>query len=137
MFEYRSHKEEQMSICIRYTNNLEVKERFLGFVDVSYSQNADALYSSIIDFLHFCNLSDIPIVGQSFDGANVMSGQKGGVQTKLKQIYPYAIYIHCMAHKLNLVIVDTCKYLKVILLFIICLKNVLLGTLYQLIIYNN
>jgi len=42
-----------------------------------------------------------------------MSGQKGGVQTKLKQIYPYAIYIHCMAHKLNLVIVDTCKYLKV------------------------
>ncbi|XP_025405574.1 zinc finger protein 862-like [Sipha flava] len=41
-----------------------------------------------------------------------MSGQKGGVQTKLKQIYPYAIYIHCMAHKLNIVIVDTCKYLK-------------------------
>ncbi|XP_025410974.1 zinc finger MYM-type protein 1-like isoform X1 [Sipha flava] len=110
--ESRSHKEEQMSICIRYTNNLEVKERFLGFVDVSYRQNADALYSSIIDFLRFCNLSDIPIVGQSFDGANVMSGQKGGVQTKLKQIYPYAIYIHCMAHKLNLVIVDTCKYLK-------------------------
>lgn len=25
VFEYRSHKEEQMSICIRYTNNLEVK----------------------------------------------------------------------------------------------------------------
>jgi len=75
VFEYRSHKEEQMSICIRYTNNLEVKERFLGFVDVSYSQNADALYSSIIDFLHFYNLSDIPIVGQSFDGANVMFGQ--------------------------------------------------------------
>ncbi|XP_027854499.2 zinc finger protein 862-like [Aphis gossypii] len=41
-----------------------------------------------------------------------MSGQKGGVQTKLKQIYPYAKYTHCMAHKLNLVIVDTCKYLK-------------------------
>jgi hypothetical protein len=126
VFEYKSHKEEQMSICIRYTNNLKVKERFLGFVDVSYSQNADALYSYIINFLHFCNLSDIPIVGQSFDGANVMSGQKGGVQTKLKQIYPYAIYIHCMAHKLNIVIVDTCKYLKVIQLFIICLKNILL-----------
>lgn len=84
MFEYRSHKEEQMSICIRYANNLDVKERFLGFVDMSYSQTADALYSSIINFLKFCDLFDIPIVGQSFDGANVMSVNKGGIQTKLK-----------------------------------------------------
>jgi len=56
-----------------------------------HSQNSDTLYiiimhSSIIDFLHFFNLSDIPMVGQSFDGANVKSGQKGGVQTKLKHI---------------------------------------------------
>lgn len=92
-----------------------VNERFLGFVDVSFSQNAEALCSSIIDFLNNCDLSNIPIVGQSFDGASVMSGQKGGVQTKLKKTYPYAIYIHCMAHKLNLVILDTCKHLKVIL----------------------
>ncbi|XP_034065942.1 zinc finger MYM-type protein 1-like isoform X1 [Gymnodraco acuticeps] len=32
-----------------------------------------------------------------------------GVQTKLRQDHPSAIYIHCMAHKLNLVLVDACK----------------------------
>lgn len=44
-----------------------------------------------------------------------MSGSEGGVQSKLRQNHPpasKAIYIHCMAHKLNLVIVDMCKNLK-------------------------
>lgn len=114
-----------MSICIRYTKHLEMKERFIGFVNVSYSQTSNALFSSIIDLLNLYNLNNIPIIGQSFDGANIMSGQKGGVQTKHKQNYPYAIYIHCMAHKLILVIVDTCEYSKAILLFIINFKNIL------------
>lgn len=74
-----------------------------------------------INFLQFCNLSDTSTVGQSFDGENVMSGQKEGVQTKLKQISIRFIHSLCMTHKLNLVIVETCKYLNI---FIICLKNV-------------
>lgn len=53
------------------------------------------------------------IVAQSYDGASVMSGCLGGVQSKIKQIYPNAIYTHCMAHRLNLVVVDMCKNIKV------------------------
>ncbi|XP_050065782.1 zinc finger MYM-type protein 1-like [Aphis gossypii] len=41
-----------------------------------------------------------------------MSGHTGGVQAKLKEIHPKAIYVHCMAHKLNLVVIDMCKHLK-------------------------
>lgn len=41
-----------------------------------------------------------------------MSGL-GGVQAKIKEIHPYAIYTHCMAHRLNLVVVDMCKGIKV------------------------
>jgi len=94
---------------------LEVQERFLCFVDVSRSQNADALVSVLLNFINSSN--KVPIIGQSYyDGANVMSGSKNGVQTKLREAHPQAknaIYVHCMAHRLNLVVVDMCKHLKV------------------------
>ena len=35
-----------------------------------------------------------------------MSGSYTGVQTHLKEVTPYATYIHCYAHSLNLVLVD-------------------------------
>ena len=39
--------------------------------------------------------------------ASVMSGNNAGVQALLRQQYiPNAIYVHCYAHKLNLVICD-------------------------------
>lgn len=44
---------------------------------------------------------------------SVMSGHTGGIQAKLKEIHPKAMYVHCMAHKLNLVVIDMCKHLKV------------------------
>lgn len=102
-----------MSICIRYAKDFNIYERFLGFLDVSSNQNADSLSTAIISFLKKINLNKIPIIAQSYDGASVMSGSRGGVQKKLKDYYPYATYIHCMAHKLNLVILDMCKNIKV------------------------
>lgn len=35
--EVRSHKQEQLSVCVRYAVDLEIYERFLQFVDVSCS----------------------------------------------------------------------------------------------------
>ncbi|KAE9522565.1 hypothetical protein AGLY_017035, partial [Aphis glycines] len=52
------------------------------------------------------------IVAQSYDGANVMSGKFNELQNKIKNQYPYAIYTHCMAHKMNLIVIDMCKYVK-------------------------
>lgn len=50
-----------------------------------------------------CNIS-------SSSRAAVMSGKNGGVQALLRQQYiPHAIYVHCYAHKLNLVICDVTK----------------------------
>ena len=63
-------------------------------------------------------MSNVPIIGQSYDGAAIMSGSVGGVQTKFRQSHPSAsraVYVHCMDHKLNWVIVDMCKHLKVII----------------------
>lgn len=72
----------------------------------------------MLHFINSSNLSNVPIIGQSYDGAAVMSGSVGGVQTKLRQSHPsasQAVYVHCMAHKVNLVVVDMCKHLKVII----------------------
>lgn len=102
-----------MSICVRYTKKLEIFERFLDFMDVSQKQDAESLISTILRFLQQSNLQNIPIIAQSYDGASVMSGKKSGVQTKLKEYYPNAIYIHCMAHRINLVVIDMCKSIKV------------------------
>lgn len=110
--EARCFKEEQLSITIRFAVDLEVEEHFVGFVDCSVSRDAISLQNLILDFLEEKKLGNLPIVGQSYDGASVMSGYKNGLQMKIKQNHPQAIFIHCLAHKLNLVIVDSCFNIK-------------------------
>ena len=48
-------------------------------------------------------------MAQTYDGAAVMSGDVGDVQAHLKKKHPEAIYVHCYAHELNLVLCHTCK----------------------------
>ncbi|XP_060872929.1 zinc finger MYM-type protein 1-like isoform X1 [Metopolophium dirhodum] len=117
--EARSHKQEQLSVCIRYAVGLESHERFLQFVDVSSGQDANSIVAAIYQCFENLNISmnSLHIVAQSYDGASVMSGCLGGVQAKIKEKYPNAIYTHCMAHRLNLVVVDMCKGVK-------CARNI-------------
>ena len=49
------------------------------------------------------------IVSLGYDGASVMSGCCAGVQTRVREFAPYAVYIHYYAHILNLVLVDSVK----------------------------
>lgn len=49
------------------------------------------------------------LVGQGYDGASVMSGRHNGVSERIKSVAQQAFYVHCDAHCLNLVIVDTVK----------------------------
>ncbi|KAL4101261.1 hypothetical protein QTP88_021281 [Uroleucon formosanum] len=113
--EARSHKQEQLSICIRYVVDLEIVERFMEFVDVSSGQDANHIVAAIFRCFEKLriNMNTLYIVAQSYDGASVMSGCLGGVQAKIKEHYPCAIYTHCMAHRLNLVVVDMCKGIEI------------------------
>jgi len=92
----------------------EIKERFISFIDCSYKQDAETLCKTMLDYLKQCNLNpQLVIVAQSYDGASVMSGRFNGVQAKIKEKHPYAICTHCMAYKVNLVVLDMCKIVKV------------------------
>ncbi len=106
--EARCYKEEQLSVTIRYVKNLEVEERFLGFLDCSASRDSEGLSKLILEFLDKCELSNMPIIAQSYDGASVMSGKNRGVQAIIRETHPHAVYIHCLAHRVNLVVVDSC-----------------------------
>jgi hypothetical protein len=70
-----------MAFCVRYVKNLDLVERFPGFIDCSKNQNAESLYYYILWYLKKCKLSSRPqIVAQTCDGANFMSGKFNGLQ---------------------------------------------------------
>uniref|UniRef100_A0A2H8TX88 Zinc finger MYM-type protein 1 n=1 Tax=Melanaphis sacchari TaxID=742174 RepID=A0A2H8TX88_9HEMI len=122
--EARSFNEEQLSFCIRYTKNLDVVERFLTFLNVSEKQDADSLSTIMFNYLDASNIAQIPIVAQSYDGASVMSGRFNGVQQKVKLRHPCAIYTHCMAHRVNLIVIDMCKIVKETRYVFNCLESI-------------
>lgn len=102
-------KKEQMSFVLRYYYNGAVHESFLEF-EVAEHLDASALSDKIIQCLEKHGLEyKENLVGQGYDGAAVMRGAHAGVQAKVKQVAKHAFYVHCSAHCLNLVIVDTVK----------------------------
>ena len=82
-----------------------IHEYFLTFVEAS-TLDAKSLTQYIVNTLTKHQLDLTCIVSQGYDGASVMSGHCSGVQTRLKEFAPHAVYIHCHAHILNLVLVD-------------------------------
>ena len=105
-------KNEQMSISVRYLDpdTPTIRERFLSFV-FAPSLTADHLSQYIVSTLSLFNLNLSSIVSQGYDGAAVMSGCASGVQKRIRELAPQAIYVHCHAHCLNLVLVDCVKSL--------------------------
>ncbi len=106
---------EQMSICVRYISSSVfnkqsiIRERFLGFVRL-FDLNADALTENIQQFFNETGISLKRCVSQAYDGATVMSGKMNGVQAKIRELVGNPCpYIHCHAHRLNLVLSDVCK----------------------------
>ena len=45
---------------------------------------------------------------QGYDGVPNMSSQRVGVQARIREKSPFATYIHCSGHCLNLVIAHSC-----------------------------
>ena len=97
---------EQLSVCIRYVNNGVVTERFLGFSDM-HELDASAITDEIASVLGKQGINVKQCIAQCYDGASVMSGRRSGVQARFREIVGSGcIYIHCYAHRLNLVVVD-------------------------------
>lgn len=103
-------KREQLAIVVQYVDvdKAELFERFLTFVEAA-SLDASSLSAFILDTLKKNDLDPQCLVSQGYDGASVMSGRCAGVQQKVCEVVPHAVYMHCYAHCLNLVLVDSAK----------------------------
>ncbi|KAL4083864.1 hypothetical protein QTP88_029180 [Uroleucon formosanum] len=99
----------QCSIIIRYvTDKSELVERFLGFHNVSEDRTAQGLFNLVNSVLHEFDIEN-KLVGQCYDGACVMSGHLTGLQASVKEVAPNALFTHCLAHRLNLVLQHGCS----------------------------
>lgn len=107
---------EQLSVCIRYVSSVtgSVVERFLGFHALT-ELSAESLSSDILCLLRNIGLSIDKCVAQAYDGASVMSGVKNGVQKLIRDAAGNPCpYVHCHAHRLNLVLVDLSKQVDLV-----------------------
>lgn len=93
----------QMVMIVRYLNQGIICERFWCFLRI-LDKTADGLTKCIESELEKL-LPNKPhkLIAQAYDGANVMSGNTGGVQAKIRQKYKNSHFVHCYAHQLNLI----------------------------------
>ncbi|KAJ8876078.1 hypothetical protein PR048_023987 [Dryococelus australis] len=107
--EAQCFKDERMSIVLSYPENLHPQEKLIGFVNCSKARDSTSFAAAITDVLNNLHVEGMVMVAQLYGGASVMSGKHNGVQAKIKEQQPQATYIHCMTHRVNLVITDACR----------------------------
>jgi hypothetical protein len=100
---------EQMALVIRFVNKEGfIRERFLDIAHVHNTTSA-TLKKEICSLLASHKLDVQNIRGQGYDGASNMHGEWNGLQSKFLADCPYAYYIHCFAHQLQLALVAACE----------------------------
>ncbi|KAA0718642.1 Zinc finger MYM-type protein 1 [Triplophysa tibetana] len=107
--EARDGHVEQLAVCVRYVGyENTVKESFLELTSLK-SFDAHSITEAIEEVLKSKGLEDLQCVAQAYDGASVMSGAVRGVEAQFRVKHPEAVYVHCYAHELNLVLCHTCR----------------------------
>ena len=102
-------KKEQMAVVLRFAN-IEgvIREHFLDLVHVR-DTSALTLNTTIIAILVDNGLNVQDIRGQGYDGASNMRGEWNGLKALILKECPYAYYIHCLAHQLQLALIATSR----------------------------
>lgn len=129
-------KIDQLSFVIRYVEikhddknrptQLNIEESFLGFFEI-VNQSAANITETIVKTLNDkYKLNFDKLRGQSYDGAACMSGIYNGVQARIKLLQPKAIFVHCAAHNLNLVLNDAFSEITEIKLFFATIESLYL-----------
>ncbi|XP_039802977.1 zinc finger MYM-type protein 1-like [Panicum virgatum] len=96
---------EQMAMILRFVNDEgKIVERFLGLKHIEKCTSA-ALKEALVNLLSSHKLSISMLREQGYDSASNMRGEFNGVQRLIRDINPYAFYVHCFAHQLQLVVV--------------------------------
>ena len=101
----------QLSVIVRYVDSAgQIQARFLGFFDVSGGRDAQSVFDVLNENMQGYSFKD-KLVAQTYDGAAVLPSALDGLQAKVKAIAPSAMFVHCYAHRLNVVLSQGAKCL--------------------------
>nr|CAH7750126.1 unnamed protein product [Callosobruchus chinensis] len=96
---------DQMSEVIRYVQienkKVEVKESFLGFFQLT-GKKAIEITEDILKLIECDGLDMTLCRGQGYDNASTMAGVHTGVQARISELNPKALFVPCANHSLNL-----------------------------------
>jgi len=102
---------EQLSVVIRIVSLAKephIKEHFMGVLEAEES-TGQHLASLILKRLEELKVPFMDCRGQSYDNGANMRGKNKGVQSRLLEINPRALFVPCGAHSLNLLVADAAK----------------------------
>jgi len=106
-------RQHQIGTSIRWVDeNFGIHEDFIELGLLS-AGDTETITKMIKDCL--CRMS-LPIKlcrGQCYDGASVMAGAVAGVSSRIAADEPRAVYVHCLAHSLNLALQDSARNLPI------------------------
>ena len=103
------------------TEDANFEERLLLFKDMSWSvcwSIISAPYPSLAEFGCVSKL-----VTQTYGAVAVMVGEHAGIQSKLREVCKNVIFVHCYAHRLNLVLSQSANSIKPMKIFFASLSG--------------
>lgn len=100
-----SHK-EQVAICLRYVEEGEIVERLLTISETD-DVKGESLTNLLLETLKKHQLDVGNIVGQGYDGGSNMMSARKGVQSRIREINPSALFTHCYSHSLNRALINS------------------------------
>jgi hypothetical protein len=102
-------KREQMALVFRFVDKMGCsQERFFELIHVANTK-ALTLKDELCSVLSNYGFDIQNLRGQGYDGASNMRGELNGLQSLFLKECPYAYYVHCYAHRLQLALVDASK----------------------------
>uniref|UniRef100_H3AME4 Uncharacterized protein n=1 Tax=Latimeria chalumnae TaxID=7897 RepID=H3AME4_LATCH len=95
---------EQVSFCFRIVKEDLVRRFLFGFYTTGDTTACNHFYHSERFYL-----STDKCRGQCYDGAANVAGHRCGLQALVQEEEPRAVFVHCLAHTLNLVVQDVAQ----------------------------
>uniref|UniRef100_A0A8I6XCG7 DUF4371 domain-containing protein n=1 Tax=Hordeum vulgare subsp. vulgare TaxID=112509 RepID=A0A8I6XCG7_HORVV len=100
---------EQMAVIVRFLDDHGVlQERFLAIKHITDCTSI-GIKETLVDVLEYHGLSPSKLRCQGYDGASNMRGEFNVLQNLVRDEAPYAFYVHCFAHQLQLVVVTVAQ----------------------------
>ena len=90
----------ELTICCCWVESGVLDEHFIEILPLKKA-NAESSYA----FVEYCRRKNIllgRLIGMGFDGPATFSGDKTGLQRRLKELSPHALFVQCLCYVFQL-----------------------------------